>query len=200
MLVELVKNSHLRLHRVRLILLLLFFVPTMEIQSAASIKLLLNFRDINDSGRWMVVNDGVMGGVSRSTVNLHNDGYLIFAGNVSTDYGGGFASIRTDYKNWGIGKHEGLILRVKGDGKTYQFRCRLGNNMNQIAYRHYFQTNNDEWQEIILPFKDFLPTYRGRVLNNFAVLDPNQIKHLGVMISDKQVGDFKLEIDWIGVY
>ena len=200
MLVKLVKNSHLRLHRVRLILLLLFFVPTMEIQSAASIKLLLNFRDINDSGRWMVVNDGVMGGVSRSTVNLHNDGYLIFAGNVSTDYGGGFASIRTDYKNWGIGKHEGLILRVKGDGKTYQFRCRLGNNMNQIAYRHYFQTNNDEWQEIILPFKEFLPTYRGRVLNNFAVLDPNQIKHLGVMISDKQVGDFKLEIDWIGVY
>ena len=200
MLVELVKNSHLRLHRVRLILLLLFFVPTMEIQSAASIKLLLNFRDINDSGRWMVVNDGVMGGVSRSTVTLHNDGYLLFAGNVSTDYGGGFASIRTDYKNWGIGKHEGLILRVKGDGKTYQFRCRLGNNMNQIAYRHYFQTNNDEWQEIILPFKDFLPTYRGRVLNNFAVLDPNQIKHLGVMISDKQVGDFKLEIDWIGVY
>ena len=200
MLVELVKNSHLRLHRVRLILLLLFFVPTMEIQSAASIKLLLNFRDINDSGRWMVVNDGVMGGVSRSTVNLHNDGYLIFSGNVSTDYGGGFASIRTDYKNWGIGKHEGLILRVKGDGKTYQFRCRLGNNMNQIAYRHYFQTNNDEWQEIILPFKEFLPTYRGRVLNNFAVLDPNQIKHLGVMISDKQVGDFKLEIDWIGVY
>ena len=200
MLVELVKNSHLRLHRVRLILLLLFFVPTMEIQSAASIKLLLNFRDINDSGRWMVVNDGVMGGVSRSTVNLHDDGYLIFAGNVSTDYGGGFASIRTDYKNWGIGKHEGLILRVKGDGKTYQFRCRLGNNMNQIAYRHYFQTNNDEWQEIILPFKEFLPTYRGRVLNNFAVLDPNQIKHLGVMISDKQVGDFKLEIDWIGVY
>ena len=200
MLVELVKNSHLRLHRVRLILLLLFFVPTMEIQSAASIKLLLNFRDINDSGRWMVVNDGVMGGVSRSTVNLHNDGYLIFAGNVSTDYGGGFASIRTDYKNWGIGKHEGLILRVKGDGKTYQFRCRLGNNMNQIAYRHYLQTNNDEWQEIILPFKDFIPTYRGRVLNNFAELDPNQIKHLGVMISDKQVGDFKLEIDWIGVY
>jgi len=200
MLVELVKNSHLRLHRVRLILLLLFFVPTMEIQSAASIKLLLNFRDINDSGRWMVVNDGVMGGVSQSTVNLHNDGYLIFAGNVSTDYGGGFASIRTDYKNWGIGKHEGLILRVKGDGKTYQFRCRLGNNMNQIAYRHYFQTNNDEWQEIILPFKEFLPTYRGRVLNNFAVLDPYQIKHLGVMISDKQVGDFKLEIDWIGVY
>ena len=200
MLVELVKNSHLRLHRVRLILLLLFFVPTMEIQSAASIKLLLNFRDINDSGRWMVVNDGVMGGVSRSTVNLHNDGYLIFAGNVSTDYGGGFASIRTDCKNWEIGKHEGLILRVKGDGKTYQFRCRLGNNMNQIAYRHYFQTNNDEWQEIILPFKEFLPTYRGRVLNNFAVLDPNQIKHLGVMISDKQVGDFKLEIDWIGVY
>ena len=200
MFVELVKNSHRRLHRVRLILLLLFFVPTMEIQSAESIKLLLNFRDIDDSGRWMVVNDGVMGGVSRSTVNLHKDGYLLFTGNVSTNYGGGFASIRTDYKNWGIGKNEGLILRVKGDGKTYQFRCRLGNNINQIAYRHYFQTNNDEWQEILLPFKEFLPTYRGRIITNFPELDPKEIKHLGFMISDKQVGDFQLEIDWIGVY
>ena len=200
MFVELVKNTCRHLHRVRLILLLLFFVPTMEIQSAELIKLLLNFRDIDDSGRWMVVNDGVMGGVSRSTVNLHKDGYLLFAGNVSTNHGGGFASIRTDYKNWGIGKHEGLILRVKGDGKTYQFRCRLGNNINQIAYRHYFQTNNDEWQEILLPFNEFLPTYRGRIITNFPELDAKEIKHLGFMISDKQVGDFQLEIDWIGVY
>ena len=78
MFVELVKNSHRRLHRVRLILLLLFFVPTMEIKSAESIILLLNFRDIYDSGSWMVVNDGVMVGVSRYTVNLHNAGYLLF--------------------------------------------------------------------------------------------------------------------------
>ena len=71
----------------------------MEIKSADQVKLLLNFEDIDNSGRWMVVNDTVMGGVSRSNVNLHSDGYLLFAGEVSTDYGGGFASVRTYLEN-----------------------------------------------------------------------------------------------------
>ena len=52
----------------------------MGIQSLDPIKLLLNFGDIDNSGRWMVVNDTVMGGVSRSNVNLHSDGYFILRG------------------------------------------------------------------------------------------------------------------------
>ena len=187
-------------HSYLLMFLFLFFALPMETQSVEQIKLLLDFEDTDKSGRWMVVNDDVMGGVSRSNVKLHSDGYLLFDGEVSTNYGGGFASVRTDYKNWEIEKYEGFILRVKGDGKTYQFRCRLGNNINQIAYRHYFQADNEDWQEIILPFKEFLPTYRGRVLTNIPKLDPKGIKQFGFMISDKQVGKFHLKIDWIGVY
>ena len=183
-----------------LMFLFLFFALPMETQSVDQIKLLLDFEDTDKSGRWMVVNDNVMGGVSRSNVKLHSDGHLLFDGEVSTNYGGGFASVRTDYKNWEIEKYEGFILRVKGDGKTYQFRCRLGNNINQIAYRHYFQADNEDWQEILLPFKEFLPTYRGRVLTNIPQLDPKEIKQFGFMISDKQVGKFNLKIDWIGVY
>jgi monofunctional biosynthetic peptidoglycan transglycosylase len=183
-----------------LMFLFLFFALPMETQSVDQIKLLLDFEDTDKSGRWMVVNDDVMGGVSRSNVKLHSDGHLLFDGEVSTNYGGGFASVRTDYKNWEIEKYEGFILRVKGDGKTYQFRCRLGNNINQIAYRHYFQADNEDWQEILLPFKEFLPTYRGRVLTNIPQLDPKEIKQFGFMISDKQVGKFNLKIDWIGVY
>ena len=188
------------LHPYSYLLMFLFFALPMETQSVDQIKLLLDFEDTDKSGRWMVVNDDVMGGVSRSNVKLHSDGHLLFDGEVSTNYGGGFASVRTDYKNWEIEKYEGFILRVKGDGKTYQFRCRLGNNINQIAYRHYFQADNEDWQEILLPFKEFLPTYRGRVLTNIPQLDPKEIKQFGFMISDKQVGKFNLKIDWIGVY
>ena len=183
-----------------LLIVFLFFASPIEILSEDQIKLLLNFENTEKSGRWMVVNDDVMGGVSKSKIYLHSEGYLLFAGEVSTNYGGGFASVRTDYKNWDIGHYAGFILRVKGDGKNYQFRCRLGNNINQIAYRHYFQANNEDWQEILLPFKEFVPTFRGRVLTNFPQLDPKKIKQLGFMISDKQVGYFKLEIDWVGVY
>ena len=186
--------------RLLALLIILLLVPTIAVQPAEMIKLLLDFEDVKKSGRWMVVNDGVMGGVSQSKIFLHSDGYLLFTGLVSTKYGGGFASVRTDYKNWDIGKYDGLILRVKGDGKIYQFRCRIGNNINQIAYRHYFKAINDDWQEIKLHFNDFLPTYRGRVIKNYPQLDPKNIKQLGLMISDKQVGNFNLEIDWIGVF
>jgi monofunctional biosynthetic peptidoglycan transglycosylase len=76
----------------------------------------------------------------------------------------------------------------------------MGENIFEIAYRNYFQAKKEDWQEIFLPFNEFLPTYRGRVLTNFPQLDPKKIKQFGFMITDKQVGNFNLEIDWIGVY
>ena len=39
-----------------------------------------------------------------------------------------------------------------------------------------------------------------KIGHNNPPLDPKEIKQLGFMISDKQVGNFRLEIDWIGVY
>ena len=187
-------------HTGLLIVLLLSLSTPMEIQSADQIKILLNFKDVDNAGKWMVVNDVVMGGVSRSNVSLHPDGYLLFTGEVSTNYGGGFASVRTHLENLEISKYDGFIMRVRGDGKNYQFRCRMGDNINEIAYRNYFQANNEDWQEILLPFKDFLPTFRGRILTKFPQLDPKEINQYGFMISDKQVGNFNLEIVWIGGY
>ena len=55
-----------RLHSGLLMFLFIIFALPMEIQSVDPIKLLLDFEDTNKSGRWMVVNDVVMGGVSRS--------------------------------------------------------------------------------------------------------------------------------------
>ncbi len=93
---------------------------------------------------------------------------LLFNGNVSLDYGGGFASVRSSYENWKIGKFDGFIIKVWGDGKTYQFRCRMGNIFDGVAYRHYFQTNNENWQEIRLPFSKFVPTYSTEFNSAFA--------------------------------
>ena len=172
----------------------------MEIKSSNKDSVIVNFGDTINSVEWRVVNDDVMGGVSRSKVNINPEGYMLFDGNVSLDYGGGFASVRSSYKNWGIGNFDGFVIKVWGDGKSYQFRCRMGNNFDGVAYRHYFQTNNENWQEIRLPFSKFVPTYRGRILLDEIPLDPRAIRNLGVMISDKQSGNFSLKIAWIGVY
>ena len=178
----------------------LFSVSPMEIESSNTHRLIVSFVDPINAFEWMVVNVNVMGGVSRSSVSINPDGYMLFNGDVSLEYGGGFASVRSSYENWGIGNFDGFVIKVWGDGKSYQFRCRMGNNFNGVAYRHYFQTNNENWQEIRLPFSKFVPTYRGRILSDVKPLDPMAIRNLGLMISDKQSGNFNLKIAWIGVY
>ena len=177
-----------------------FSVSPMKIESSNKHRLIVNFVEPINAFEWMVVNDNVMGGISRSRVIINPDGYMSFNGNVSLEYGGGFASVRSSYENWEIGNFDGFVIKVWGDGKSYQFRCRMGNNFNGVAYRHYFQTNNENWQEIRLPFSKFVPTYRGRILSDVTPLDPKEIRNLGLMISDKQSGNFNLKIAWIGVY
>ena len=185
------------------VLITIFFIlcaAPMEIKSSTKHRVIVNFSGPINSVEWMVVNDNVMGGVSRSRVSINQEGYMVFNGNVSLDYGGGFASVRSSYENWEIGKFDGFVIKVWGDGKTYQFRSRMGNNFDGVAYRHYFQTNNENWQEIRLPFSKFVPTYRGRILSDAVQLDSKAIRNLGLMISDKQSGNFNLKIAWIGVY
>ncbi len=172
----------------------------MGIRSSTNHKVIINFAEPISPVEWMVVNDNVMGGVSSSRVSINSEGNMVFSGNVSLDYGGGFASVRSSYENWGIGKFEGFVLKVWGDGKSYQFRCRMGKNFDGVAYRHNFKTNKKNWQEIRLPFSKFIPTFRGRIISNAKPLDPDSIRNLGLMISDKQSGNFNLKITWIGVY
>ena len=195
------KNFEHKLHfSVLASIIFIFCVVPMEIKSSTNYRVIVNFVETIDTVKWMVVNDNVMGGVSRSRVRIIPEGNMVFNGNVSLDYGGGFASLRSSYENWEIGKFDGFVIKVWGDGKTYQFRCRVGNNFDGVAYRQYFQTNNLNWQEIRLPFSKFVPTYRGRIISNASPLDPHTIRNLGLMISDKQSGNFNLKIAWIGVY
>ena len=193
-------NEYIPHFSVLITILFVLCVVPMEINSSTMHRVIVNFGNPINSGEWRVVNDNVMGGVSHSRVNINPEGYMLFNGNVSLDYGGGFASVRSSYENWEIGKFDGFVIKVWGDGKTYQFRCRMGNNFDGVAYRHYFQTNNENWQEIRLPFSKFVPTYRGRILSDPAPLDPETIRNLGLMISDNQSGYFYLKIAWIGVY
>ena len=174
------KNNEYILHfSVLITILFVLCAAPMEINSSTKHRVIVNFANPINSGEWRVVNDNVMGGVSYSRVNINPEGYMLFNGNVSLDYGGGFASVRSSYENWEIGKFDGFIIKVWGDGKTYQFRCRMGNIFDGVAYRHYFQTNNENWQEIRLPFSKFVATYRGRILSDTAPLDPQAIRNLG---------------------
>ena len=159
---------------------------------------LFDFKKSNEIERWLVVNDGVMGGVSESQIKWNEKNEtLIFSGNVSLENYGGFASIRTYPQKFEVKKFSKIKLRVKGDGKNYKFRLRASNQFDGIAYSQNFTTKKDAWTELTLNMSDFKATFRGRIFSDYPEFQPKDLQQIGILIADKQVGQFNLEIDWI---
>ena len=161
---------------------------------------LYDFTYQETSGVWMIVNDGVMGGISESRLSLDQQGFLVFEGRVSLDYGGGFASVRSILNRLDADLYDGILIRFKGDGKRYQLRLMQGDRMDGVAYSRHFETKNRKWEEVFLPFHSFQASYRGRRLPDYPKLDTSRISQLGLMISDKQEGNFRLEVQRIALY
>lgn len=163
-------------------------------------KLLLHFEG-NAGGSWQIVNDGVMGGLSQSTIIRTDTGNALFTGTVSLRNNGGFASVRTIQPN-NLSEFSGLRVRVKGDGKTYYLRLKsaVNNRLTAHSYEHRFQTTSGEWTEVKLPFIHFNPVFRGRSLRNVDPLDLTAIAEISFMIRDGQEGSFQLEIESVHAY
>ena len=176
---------------------------TMLIANSALSSNLLDIYDFNrpeTSGSWMIVNDGVMGGVSQSRLSLDEQGALVFEGRVSLDYGGGFASVRLIVNQLDAQKYQGIFLKIRGDGNKYQLRLRQTSRVDGAAFYQRFKTEIGKWVEIYLPFNEFKASYRGRLLPNHPKLDTSRIAQIGLMISDKQNGDFRLEVNRIAIF
>ena len=139
------------------------------------------FQFADDSpAEWIVVNDGVMGGLSRSEFVGTDAGFATFRGEMSLVNNGGFASVRGYLPN-GIPADARVVeLRVRGDGRSYQVRLRMGERFDGIAYRAEFE-----------------PTFRGYRPRNAAPLTLGDVRQLGLMIADKKTGSFSLDVEWI---
>ena len=145
---------------------------------------------------WKVVNDTVMGGRSSSRWTSNSSAF-IFEGNLSLENNGGFASIRCELKNNDLSNEDGIYLKVKGDGRKYQFR--IQSKVSRWAnYSNEFKTKKDLVQTFYLPFKDFKPSWRGRRLNNLPTLKGEDVVGIGFLLGDKIQGKFKLEIIEVG--
>jgi NADH dehydrogenase [ubiquinone] 1 alpha subcomplex assembly factor 1 len=166
----------------------------------ATVRMIMDFTDVTPADAWAIINDGVMGGRSESDMRVLPDSTGLFAGRVSLENNGGFASTRTLPRDFALGDFTGLRIRVLGDGRRYQFRIRTDSRFDGVAYKQEFDTREGEWLEIDLPFADFQSSFRGRPVPTAGPLDAVGIRQLGFLIADKNAGAFRLQIDWIRAY
>ena len=144
---------------------------------------------------WPHINDGVMGGVSSGRM-VPGDGYATFQGVVSFDNNGGFSSVRSRPVLHDLSEHDGLRVRLRGDGKRYGFRLKTDASFDGVSYQVFIEPPAGEWIELELPFDDFVPVYRGRIVSNHPQLDPARIMTFGLIIS-RQEGPFRLDVESI---
>ncbi|MEN8865026.1 MAG: CIA30 family protein, partial [Akkermansiaceae bacterium] len=154
-----------------------------------------------DSLGWRVVDDGVMGGLSKGKIQISNDGVLTFSGKLSLENNGGFSSLRTDDLKMNLAGAEGLVARVKGDGRTYQMRFSTEARFRgmEVSFKADFKTEKGEWTEIKVPFDQFKGSFRGMSLSK-EKFDPGKIRRVGLLLGDKKQGPFELQVDWIRAY
>ena len=157
---------------------------------------LFDFDKESDLSQWKVVDDVVMGGKSAGRFYLNEQGHALFEGRVSTENNGGFSSVQYKFEKTTLNKHSKFILRVKGDGKRYQFRVKEG-AQDRHSYVRNFQTTG-QWQHVTIPFDQMRATFRGRALDmpNFS---GGFLEQIGFLAGNKKTEAFHLEIDLIEV-
>ena len=145
---------------------------------------------------WRIVDDVVMGGKSNGTFKLNVNGYGEFSGKISLENNGGFSSVRYSMKTLNVSKASKITIKLKGDGKTYQFRVKANAN-DRHSYAKSFTTSS-EWQTINIDLNNMYPTFRGKTLEipNF---DKTSIEELAFLIGNKKEEHFKLLIESISL-
>ena len=83
-----------------------------------------NFNKDASTAGWRVIDDGVMGGLSKGKLRVNDKGHGVYSGTVSIENNGGFSSLRYRFEAKSVADYTSVTLRVKGDGKRYQFRVK----------------------------------------------------------------------------
>jgi NADH dehydrogenase [ubiquinone] 1 alpha subcomplex assembly factor 1 len=135
-----------------------------------------------------------MGGRSQGNFKINTAGHGEFYGTISLENNGGFSSLRHRFSSMETKGFKEVVLRVKGDGKKYQFRVK-DNSSNYHSFIAVFETNG-AWQTIKIKLSEMYPAFRGRALSigNFS---SESIEELAFLIGNKTAENFKLEIDTI---
>lgn len=160
-------------------------------------RTIFDFNSNSQTDKWIIVDDGVMGGKSEGNFAINQLGHGVFHGNVSLENNGGFSMAVHGMESLDVTLEDTIVLRLKGDGKDYQLRIKDKAD-RYYSYASTFKTSG-KWEEISIPLNIMAPTFRGRSVNkpNF---DQNTMEEIAILIGNKKAQNFRLELDKITVH
>lgn len=159
--------------------------------------MVFDFGNKKDGADWIIVNDGVMGGLSRGRVD-YTENSVIFSGTVSLDNNGGFTSFRSPYKSYDLAIYNQVEIKYRSSGLA----CALSFDQ----YRRFWRPNHkmplpsssDQWITVTANLDELKEYQMGRATGRSMSENAsgNTIR-LGLITDAKEEGAFQLEIEYI---
>ena len=156
--------------------------------------IIYDFTKDSSKNDWRIIDDGVMGGESQGKFSIDADGNGVFEGRISLENNGGFSSVRYQFDKIKTSKDSKIQIRLKGDGKEYQFRIKDKSD-SYYSYITTFKTSG-EWETIEIKLSDLYPSFRGQKLNS-PNFESDSFEEIVFLIGNKKNESFKLLLDKI---
>ena len=157
--------------------------------------------------KWRSLDDGVMGGRSKTT--LASDSSLHFAGTIDTQASVGWASTRASLTPGLLPDNmDAIAIKARGDGKTYKILLhdadheRSGSDQTPLWETDLTTKKDGSVVETTLPLRSFTPSFMARQLSGEErkrfQLSPSAITKVGVMLSSRLSDGSRNPVDTYG--
>jgi hypothetical protein len=148
---------------------------------------------------WTELHDRVMGGRSTGHAQPHlgqgsEPDHVRFAGHISRDNGGGFASFRLRLADPArLGEARAIALTARGDGGPFKLCLHRQDDWDGVQWQADLSSSN-EWTHTSLPLSAFVARRRGRELRERPLAAGDTLYQLGLMSSRTEAGPFWLAL------
>ena len=146
---------------------------------------------------WAVMNDGVMGGLSKGKGWLTKNS-LVLKGEISLANNGGFSSIRSQWGKLDLSEQTKVAVRYRSYGQTIALCFERSRRWWQPYYMLDLQPTNGEWKTITLDLKKAQKYSIARPRDAYFTKDiREEILRIGFMTNDKKETEFEFEVDYL---
>ena len=156
----------------------------------------INFGKGKDGKDWRVVNDGVMGGLSKGKAQLKENS-LFFSGTISLENNGGFTSFRAPYQRSNLSGLKIIEVRYRSTGRSCAISLDQDTRFWLPNHKLPLPLSND-WSVVTIPIKELYEYRMGRKTGRFMTNEKAaSVIRIGIITDSKEAGDFTFEIDYI---
>lgn len=157
----------------------------------------VDFGSLKSGTRWEVIDDDVMGGLSRGEMLIKGDA-AIFSGTVSLLNKGGFSSFKGPFKKMDLSKYKKIIIKYRSKGHKIAFTLEMDRRWFLPYYKRELQDTGWKWKEQEILFSEFERYSIARKKPGKPTLKELQnMLRIGFITNEKKEGKFKIEVDYI---